>query len=184
MILPIFLSKMKRTWNGWQGSMWSGLKQLSDVFYDSCAPMFRSNCIGLLALASEPWHSFFERTLFLYGFFSMSSRSLCLIVAVSETFPNQSIKNSKLIQYRSPCSSYHSLIFSIAFICHINVFIYCLLMPLLASLVAQTVKNTPAWWETSIPGLGKSPGGGHGSPLQYSCLEDPHGQRSLTGYSS
>ena len=29
-----------------------------------------------------------------------------------------------------------------------------------------------------------SPGGGHGSPLQYSCLENPHGQRSLVGYSS
>ena len=26
---------------------------------------------------------------------------------------------------------------------------------------------------TSIPGLGRSPGGGHGSPLQYSCLEYP-----------
>ena len=25
----------------------------------------------------------------------------------------------------------------------------------------------------SIPGLGRSPGGGHGSPLQYSCLENP-----------
>ena len=24
---------------------------------------------------------------------------------------------------------------------------------------------------------------GHGNPLQYSCLEDPHGQRSLVGYS-
>ena len=35
-----------------------------------------------------------------------------------------------------------------------------------------------------IPGLGRSPGGGHGNLLQYSCLENPHGQRSLTGYSS
>ena len=35
----------------------------------------------------------------------------------------------------------------------------------------------------SIPRLGKSPGGGHGNPLQYSCLENPHGQRSLVGYS-
>ena len=35
----------------------------------------------------------------------------------------------------------------------------------------------------SIPGLGSSPGGGHGSPPQYSCLENPHGQRSLAGYS-
>ena len=24
-----------------------------------------------------------------------------------------------------------------------------------------------------IPGLGRSPGGGHGDPLQYSCLENP-----------
>ena len=31
----------------------------------------------------------------------------------------------------------------------------------------------------SIPGLGRSPGGGHGNPLQYSCLENPHGQRNL-----
>ena len=35
----------------------------------------------------------------------------------------------------------------------------------------------------SIPGLGRSPGGEHGNPLQYSCLENPHGQRSLVGYS-
>ena len=35
----------------------------------------------------------------------------------------------------------------------------------------------------SIPGLGRSPGGGHGNPLQSSCLENPHGQRSLAGYS-
>ena len=25
----------------------------------------------------------------------------------------------------------------------------------------------------SIPGMGRSPGGGHGYPLQYSCLENP-----------
>ena len=36
----------------------------------------------------------------------------------------------------------------------------------------------------SIPGLGRSPGGGHGNPLQYSFLENPHRQRSLVGYSS
>ena len=36
----------------------------------------------------------------------------------------------------------------------------------------------------SIPGLGRSPGGRHGNPLQYSCLENPHGQRILAGYSS
>ena len=36
---------------------------------------------------------------------------------------------------------------------------------------------------SSTPGLGRSPGGGHSNPLLYSCLEDPHGQRSLVGYS-
>ena len=33
------------------------------------------------------------------------------------------------------------------------------------------------------PGLGRSPGGGHGNPFQYSCPGNPHGQRSLEGYS-
>ena len=36
----------------------------------------------------------------------------------------------------------------------------------------------------SIPRLGRSPGGGHGYPLQYSCLENPYGLRSLVDYSS
>ena len=64
-----------------------------------------------------------------------------------------------------------------------------MLMRSWASLVAQMVKNLLAMWETwvgdpgSIPGLGRSPGGGHGNPFRYSCLENPHGQRSLAGYS-
>ena len=50
------------------------------------------------------------------------------------------------------------------------------------------VKNLPANARDvrdvgSIPGLGRSPGGEHGNPLQYSCLENPHGWRSLVGYS-
>ena len=35
----------------------------------------------------------------------------------------------------------------------------------------------------SISGLGRSPGEGNSYPLQYSCLKNPHGQRSLAGYS-
>ena len=35
----------------------------------------------------------------------------------------------------------------------------------------------------SIPRLGRSPGGGHGNPLQYSGLENPPGLKSLAGYS-
>ena len=44
-----------------------------------------------------------------------------------------------------------------------------------ASLMAQTVKNLPANAGDlgSILGLERSPGGGHGNPLQYSCLEIP-----------
>ena len=34
----------------------------------------------------------------------------------------------------------------------------------------------------SISGSGRSPGEGNGNPLQYYCLENPHGQRSLVGY--
>ena len=51
--------------------------------------------------------------------------------------------------------------------------------------MAQIVKNLAASAEDqgSVPGSGRSPGEGHGKPLQYSCLENPHGQRSLGGYS-
>jgi len=37
------------------------------------------------------------------------------------------------------------------------------------------VKNPPtnAGDRGSIPGSGRSPGGGHGNPFQYSCLENP-----------
>ena len=39
-------------------------------------------------------------------------------------------------------------------------------------LVSQMVKNPPAGGLGSIPGLGRSPGEGNGSSLQYSCLEN------------
>ena len=44
--------------------------------------------------------------------------------------------------------------------------------------MALVVKNLPANAGDvrdagSIPGLGRSPGGGHGNPLQYSCLQNP-----------
>ena len=34
----------------------------------------------------------------------------------------------------------------------------------------------------SIPGLERYPGGGHGNPLQYSCLENHIGERRPAGY--
>ena len=57
-----------------------------------------------------------------------------------------------------------------------------------ASQVALVLENLPA--NTGdirdlglIPELGRSPGEGHGNPLQGSCLKNPHGQRNLAGYS-
>ena len=57
----------------------------------------------------------------------------------------------------------------------------------------SNIIGLPWWlrWESacnagdlgSIYGLGRSPGGEHGNPLQYSCLENPDGPRSLVGYS-
>ena len=64
-----------------------------------------------------------------------------------------------------------------------------------ASLVTQLVKNLPAIQETWVQTLheedslkkkkkkGRSLGEANGYQLQYSCLENPHGQRSLVGYS-
>ena len=50
-------------------------------------------------------------------------------------------------------------------------------MPDGASQVALVAKNLPANAGDVdvglIPGLGRSPGGGHGNPLQYSFLENP-----------
>ena len=51
-----------------------------------------------------------------------------------------------------------------------------MLIPSRASQVALVVKNLPARDirdSGSIPGSGRSLGGGHGNPLQYSCLENP-----------
>ena len=43
--------------------------------------------------------------------------------------------------------------------------------------MALVVKNLPDVGDVKdvglIPGLARSPGGGHGNPLQYSCLENP-----------
>ena len=51
----------------------------------------------------------------------------------------------------------------------------------------SAIKNLPVMQELQetvlIPGLGRPPGRGHSNPLQYPCLENPHGQKSLVGYS-
>ena len=62
---------------------------------------------------------------------------------------------------------------------HVKVISYAhLFNTILGSQVALVVKNPPASAgdvrdSGSISGSGRSPGGGHGNPLQYSCLENP-----------
>ena len=58
----------------------------------------------------------------------------------------------------------------------------------LASQVAPVVKKLPANAgdirdPDLIPRSGRSPGGAHGNPLQYSCLENPMDRGALVGYS-
>ena len=58
-----------------------------------------------------------------------------------------------------------------------------------ASQVVLVVKNLPANAGDTrdlglIPGWGRSPEEDNGYPLQYSCLENPHGLRSLASCSS
>ena len=52
-----------------------------------------------------------------------------------------------------------------------------------ASLVAEMVKESACKLGElcSIPRLGKSPGGGHDDPLQYSCLENSQGHEEPGG---
>ena len=61
---------------------------------------------------------------------------------------------------------------------YIYIYIYTHTYAVYASQVVLVLKNPPANAEDlrdtgSIPGLGRSPGGGNGNPLQYSCLENP-----------
>ena len=49
--------------------------------------------------------------------------------------------------------------------------------------MTQMVKNRLQCRRPRIPRSGRSPGEGHGNPLQYSYLEKSYGQRSLVDYS-
>jgi len=53
------------------------------------------------------------------------------------------------------------------------------------SILCGSLDRRGVWgrMDTCIPGSGKSHPGGHGNPLQYSCLKNPQGWRSLMGYS-
>ena len=74
------------------------------------------------------------------------------------------------------------------FLVCVCVFLRLLTFPISVSQVVLVVKNSPANEGNlrdmdSIGGLGRYSGGGHGNPLQYSCLGNPMEIESLAGYS-
>ena len=62
-------------------------------------------------------------------------------------------------------------------------FLYCLKSPQWLRGKVSACKAGGAGDTGSIPGFGRSPGGGNGKPFQYPCLKKSHGQRNLEGYS-
>ena len=77
------------------------------------------------------------------------------------------------------CNIYTVDVLKIALYITIEILVICsYLTSVSASQVALVVKNLPASAGAvtdvgSIPGSGRSPGGGQGNTLQYSCLENP-----------
>ena len=99
-------------------------------------------------------------------------RSMPFSGVASRPWPALAISVSMVTGPSFLCVSVSSQGFS--FLC-----VYLCLSLLTIELPRQlVVKNPPAHAGDirdvgSIPGLGRSPGGGHGNPLQYSCLENP-----------
>ena len=69
------------------------------------------------------------------------------------------------------------------FLAHWNGSGWCLLLRFEASLVAQMVKNPPVMQETRVQSLGREDSLEKEMATHSSGLENPHGQRSLAGYS-
>ena len=97
---------------------------------------------------------------------------------LSRNLGNPQSKNKCALKF---CPPYH--------LCFILLYIHniCRTIFLWASQVALVVKNLLANAGDirdvgSVLAIRRSPGGWNGNPLQYSCLENTHGQRSLVGY--
>ena len=89
-----------------------------------------------------------------------------------------SLNDNALYACTTVCLSIHLLKEILAHICfHI--------LQLMGFPVAQLIKDPPAMRETWVQSLGWEDPLEEGMtiPLQYSCLENPHGQRNLVGCS-
>ena len=90
----------------------------------------------------------------------------------------QGLKESNQEWANMPCYTWYSMII-------LNYFVWFSYMTALGFPCGLDGKAST--WNVedpgSIPALGIFPGGGHGNPLWYSCLEYPQGHKSLVGYS-
>ena len=121
--------------------------------------------LALIILPCQFCQTTFSRKTFLVGVFST------LFIKISLHYSWLTMLCSFLLY--SKVTQLHIYSLFIRFFSHI-----CHYRALRASQVALVVKNPPANTgdvrdEGSIPWSGRSPGGGHGNPLQYSCLENP-----------
>ena len=95
------------------------------------------------------------------------------ILTLSLSHPSLTLVSSLQIPWWVKYIFIYLYIFIIYIFIYLFIYIYIYLF-IQAFLVAQSVKNLSAVWEThSIPRLGRSPGKGKGYPLQCSCLENP-----------
>ena len=94
------------------------------------------------------------------------------------------MQNAGLKQCRTLWSLPHSHVLSLPFVCRKS---FCQRVSFIRFSPGGTSGKEPAcqsrrhkrqWFN---PWVGRYPGGEHGNPLQYSCLENPHAQRSLVG---
>ena len=124
------------------------------------------------------WHSeMLEVKVLSYEFCENTVQSITGGMIVWHNFKKYVFSLHPQFQAHSSWNSYNSLCKSCRGICLLNYFIY-----VLGGLDSkESVCN--AGDLGSVPGLGNPPGGGHGNPLQYSCLKKFYGQRSLMAYS-
>ena len=91
---------------------------------------------------------------------------------------DQNRSSSSINQLLSQLASYSQLCTLYLHLCTEDNIQYLFMRPAGSSQVAPVVKNLPANAgdirdSGSIPGSGRSPGGGYRNPLQYSCLKNP-----------
>ena len=112
---------------------------------------------------------------FYWGYLSFVRNSFLFVLFCNDRSNLKSIT----VNWKYYCTTFISVYIKI------SIFIYQWPGILQGFTGGEVVKNPPANAGDVglIPGSGRSPGERNGNPLQYSCLENPHGQRGLVGYS-